>query len=62
MNTHVNSSAILPPARVGFIGLGKMGYPMVLHLSRAGYRILAHDLDPEALRRAREATDRKSVV
>jgi len=29
---------------------------MVLHLSRAGYRILAHDLDPEALRRAREAS------
>jgi 3-hydroxyisobutyrate dehydrogenase len=33
-----------------------MGYPMVRHLFRAGYRILAHDLDPEALRRACEAT------
>lgn len=56
LDTHVNSSAILPPASVGFIGLGKMGYPMVRHLSRAGYRILAHDLDPEALRRACEAS------
>jgi 3-hydroxyisobutyrate dehydrogenase len=29
---------------------------MVRHLSAAGYRILAHDLDPNALRRACEAT------
>lgn len=53
---HVNSTAIVPPAGVGFIGLGKMGYPMVRHLSRAGYRIFAHDLDPQALRRACEVT------
>jgi 3-hydroxyisobutyrate dehydrogenase len=51
----VNSSAIVPPARIGFVGLGRMGQPMVRRLSAAGYRILAHDLDPEALRRAREA-------
>jgi 3-hydroxyisobutyrate dehydrogenase len=52
----VNSPAIVPPARIGFIGLGKMGCPMVRRLSGAGYRILAHDLDPKALERAREAT------
>jgi 3-hydroxyisobutyrate dehydrogenase len=52
----VNSSAIVPPAPVGFIGLGKMGYPMVRRLSNAGYRILAHDLDTAALRRACDAT------
>jgi 3-hydroxyisobutyrate dehydrogenase len=48
----VISSAILPPAHVGFVGLGKMGHPMVRCLSRRGYRILAHDLDAEAVRRA----------
>ncbi|HVQ60484.1 MAG TPA: NAD(P)-dependent oxidoreductase [Burkholderiales bacterium] len=50
----MSSSAVAPPARVGFVGLGKMGSTMARHLSRAGYRILAHDIDPEALRRARE--------
>ncbi|HUL93923.1 MAG TPA: NAD(P)-dependent oxidoreductase [Burkholderiales bacterium] len=55
-STHVNSSTIVPSACVGFVGLGKMGYPMVRSLSRAGYRILVHDLDPEAVRRACEAT------
>jgi len=52
----VNSSAIVPPARIGFVGLGRMGQPMARRLSAAGYRILAHDLDPEALRRACETT------
>jgi len=40
---------------IGFVGLGKMGQPMVRQLARAGYRVVAHDLDPEALRRARDA-------
>ena len=52
----MNPSAVLPPARVGFIGLGKMGYPMARRLADAGYRLLAHDRDPEALRRACEAS------
>src|SRR5258708_20662488 len=51
----VNSPSIVPPAPVGFIGLGKMGHPMARRLSGAGYRIVAHDLDPNALNRAREA-------
>jgi 3-hydroxyisobutyrate dehydrogenase len=55
-DTHVNATVILPPASVGFIGLGKMGYPMVGHLSRAGYRVLAHDLDLQALQRTCEVT------
>ena len=33
-----------------------MGLPMARNLSRAGYRIEAHDLNPGALERAREAT------
>ena len=51
----MTSPAIVPPARIGFVGLGKMGQPMSRHLSRSGYRVLAHDLDPESVRRAREA-------
>jgi len=40
---------------VGFVGLGKMGYPMVRRLAGAGYRVLAHDVDAGAVRRACEA-------
>jgi len=52
----VSSQAIVPPKRVGFIGLGKMGQPMVRQLARAGYLVLAHDLDPHAVERACETT------
>ena len=52
----MTSPGIVAPARVGFIGLGKMGYPMVRQLSRAGYRVIAHDLDPGAVRRTRETS------
>src|SRR5882762_3313865 len=52
----VNSPSIAPPAAVGFVGPGKMGNPMARNLARAGYGIVAHDLDPNALRRARDAT------
>lgn len=34
--------------RVGFIGLGKMGTPMARRLLAAGYRVIAHDVRPEA--------------
>ncbi len=33
--------------RIGFIGLGIMGFPMAGNLLRAGYRLLVHDLDGE---------------
>ncbi len=52
----VTSPSIVPPARIGFIGLGKMGLPMARNLSGAGYRIEAHDVNRDALERAREAT------
>ena len=52
----VNSRAIVPPARIGFIGLGQMGHPMARNLARAGYGIVAHDVDRDALNRAREVT------
>ena len=37
---------------VGFVGLGRMGLPMARNLAAAGYRIHAHDVLPEATRRA----------
>lgn len=52
----MTSPSISPPALVGFIGLGKMGHPMARQLSRAGYRLVVHDLDPEAVRRTCDAT------
>src|SRR5260221_11590195 len=52
----VNSPSIVPPAAVGFVGLGKMGNPMARNLARAGYAIVAHDVDRGALGRARDAT------
>ncbi len=49
-------ASIVPPARIGFVGLGRMGHPMARNLARAGYRIVAHDADRDALRRACDAT------
>lgn len=49
-------SALIPPARIGFVGLGKMGQPMLRRLAGAGYRVLVHDLGAQAVRRACEAS------
>jgi 3-hydroxyisobutyrate dehydrogenase len=39
--------------RVGFIGLGTMGMPMVTNLARAGHTVVAHDVSAAALQAAR---------
>jgi 3-hydroxyisobutyrate dehydrogenase len=39
-----------PPERVGFIGLGKMGAPMVRNLKRAGFRLALNDVDLDLAR------------
>ncbi len=52
----MKSASITPPARIGFVGLGKMGHPMARNLARAGYRIVAYDVDRNALTRACETT------
>jgi 3-hydroxyisobutyrate dehydrogenase-like beta-hydroxyacid dehydrogenase len=36
----------MPLERLGFIGLGVMGTPMVEHLAAAGYALTVHDRDP----------------
>ncbi len=56
MSAPLNSRVIVPPARIGFIGLGRMGHPMARNLARAGYGLVAHDVDRDALKRARDAT------
>jgi 3-hydroxyisobutyrate dehydrogenase-like beta-hydroxyacid dehydrogenase len=40
--------------RVGVIGLGKMGHPMVRHLLRGGHAVAAYDIEPQAVKRAVE--------
>ena len=52
----MHPAPIVPPARIGFVGLGQMGLPMARNLSRAGYRIAAHDLNRDALDRTCEGT------
>ena len=39
--------------RVGFIGIGKMGTPMVANLLKAGFSVLAYDIQSEALEEAK---------
>jgi 3-hydroxyisobutyrate dehydrogenase len=39
----------MPLQRIGFIGLGKMGGPMVRRLMGAGYAVAAHDIRPDAV-------------
>lgn len=38
-------------ARVGFIGLGNMGWPMAHNLSGAGFSLIVHDAEPARSRR-----------
>jgi len=41
--------------RIGFIGLGIMGKPMVANLGQAGYPLVVHDVRPERLVEAEKA-------
>jgi 3-hydroxyisobutyrate dehydrogenase len=44
------SSEIKPGAGIGFVGLGKMGYPMSRRLAEAGYRVRGYDVSEAGLR------------
>jgi 3-hydroxyisobutyrate dehydrogenase len=35
--------------KIGFIGVGTMGKPMALNLMKAGYRLMAYDINPKPL-------------
>ncbi len=44
----------MPKLRLGYIGVGLMGLPMIRHLMVKGYTIAAFDIDPERCRAASE--------
>ena len=44
-------ASVTPPATIGFIGLGNMGYPMARRLAAAGYKLHVADLNAEAVRK-----------
>lgn len=44
-------SSITPPAGIGFIGLGNMGYPMAKRLAAAGYTLCVADLNQDAVQK-----------
>ena len=52
----MSSLPIASPAHIGFVGLGRMGQPMVRRLAGAGYRVLVRDLNGQAVRRTCEAS------
>ena len=41
---------------IGFVGLGRMGFPMARNLAAAGYRVHVHDVAPAAMERAARVT------
>lgn len=53
-------STVPETARVGFVGLGRMGVPMTANLVRAGFDVLAADISPDARARA-EAVGARTV-
>jgi len=55
------------PAKIGFIGLGKMGNPMAIRLLTAGYEVTAFDVDALAVARlvsdgASQATETSEIA
>lgn len=44
-------ASITPPAPIGFVGLGNMGYPMASRLAAAGYALHVADLNAEAVKK-----------
>jgi 3-hydroxyisobutyrate dehydrogenase len=48
--------------RVGFVGLGRMGQPMLSRLASAGYRVVGFDLDEATRSRARERVPAATIA
>lgn len=42
---------ITPPATIGFVGLGNMGYPMAKLMAAAGYQLCVADLNADAVKK-----------
>jgi len=45
------ASAVAKPAKIAFIGLGAMGYPMAEQLVRAGHTVMPYDVNAEVVKR-----------
>jgi 3-hydroxyisobutyrate dehydrogenase/2-hydroxy-3-oxopropionate reductase len=45
-NTHPKSYEVCSPCKVGFLGLGVMGYPMAGHLALAGHQVTVYNRSP----------------
>jgi 3-hydroxyisobutyrate dehydrogenase len=56
-----DSERLSPGARVGFVGLGRMGVPMAVHLAVAGYRVAGHDVSDQARERFAAVAARASA-
>ena len=54
MTTNTITTNSLTGWTIGFVGLGKMGFPMAKHLVAAGARVIAWNRSEEPLRRAAE--------
>jgi len=50
-----------PPATIGFVGLGNMGYPMASRLANAGYKVTVSDLNADVVRQFCEETGADSA-
>ena len=56
------TNKIMPPAAVGFIGLGNMGYPMAKCLVNAGYKLTVADLNTEAVEKFCQETGAETAA
>jgi 3-hydroxyisobutyrate dehydrogenase len=50
------------PNTVGFVGLGRMGRPMVAHLPAAGFDVVVHDLDAASTARVADDIGAKAAA
>jgi 3-hydroxyisobutyrate dehydrogenase-like beta-hydroxyacid dehydrogenase len=41
----INKNIFNFSTKIGFIGLGNMGFPMAINLSKKGYEVYAFDVD-----------------
>lgn len=51
-----------PGDRVGFVGLGRMGQPMLARLATAGYQVTGHDVDAAARDRTSRAVPAATIA
>lgn len=58
----MTQTTINPPASIGFIGLGNMGYPMAKRLCEAGYHLTVADLNQEQVQKFCQENNAKAAA